>query len=101
METCCDQPKEKERSAAVEMVFDLLRNFTWKITNIDGAEMQQKVAIQMFKYLGECNSLEDVAMKLVSIGVNLDKKEQEEEDAEVEDGEALLIAMTGTKGEVK
>ena len=89
----CSEEK-KEKSVAVEMIFDLLRNFTWKITSVDGAELQQKLALQLFKFLSTCTTLEDVASKLISIWVSLDKKEMEEEKT---DWEALLVAMTEKK----
>lgn len=93
MSGCCSEEK-KEKSIAVEMIFEMLRNFTRKVTSVDGADLQQKLALQLFKFLSTCTSLEDVASKLISVGVNLDKKEMEDEKT---DWESLLVAMTEKK----
>lgn len=87
MSECCPcEEKKPERSEAVNIVFDMVRDIMWKIRDIDGIEKQQELTLQLFKFLGTVTSLEDAATKLLKVAMSADKKEVEEEKKE-EEGE--------------
>jgi len=84
-ETCCEH-KMPERSESVNIVFDMVRDVMWKIRDIDGVEKQQKMAMQLFKFLGTAKDLTEIATKLVGLAMKADDvvatEEKKEEAAE-------------------
>lgn len=80
---CCSEEKP-ERSAAVRIISDMVRELMRKICDIDGIERQQELMLKLFKFLGSVTSLEDAAQKLTALAISADKKESEEEKSEEE-----------------
>jgi len=91
--TCCWDEKKPERSEAVNIVFDMVRDIMRKIRDIDGIEKQQALALQLFKFLGSVTSLEDAATKLVKVAMSADSKEVEEDKKEEEGGSTGLESL--------
>lgn len=80
---CCSEEKP-ERSAAVRIVSDMVRELMRKICDVDWIEKQQELMLKLFKFLWSITSLEDAAQKLTSLAISADKKESEEEKSEEE-----------------
>ena len=81
---CCEDSKSPERSAAVRIVSDMVRDLMRKICDIDGIEKQQTMMLQLFKFLWSVSSLEDCAQKLTALAMQADKKESDEDKKEEE-----------------
>ena len=79
--SCCSEEK-RERSNAVFIVSNMIRNVMWKICDVDWIEKQQNMMLQFFAFLGKVKSLEDVAQKLTALAMSADKKEVTEEKKE-------------------
>ena len=78
---CCPEEK-RERSEAVSIVSNMVRDVMWKINDVDWIEKQQNMMLQFFAFLGKVKSLEDVAQKLTTLAMSADKKEVAEEKKE-------------------
>ena len=74
--------QEKETSKAVEILSDMVREIMCKIKDTDGIDVQQKMCLQFFKFLGSVKSLEDAAQKMLSVAIKEDAKEAADEAAE-------------------
>lgn len=74
--------KRPERSEAVSIVFDQVRSLMRKISDTEGIEIQQELALKLFKFLWSVSSLEDAAQKLLKLALKKDKKESDDEDDE-------------------
>jgi len=77
--------EKKENSAAVGIVFEQIRDLMRMIRDVDWIEKQQEMAMQLFKFLWNAKSLEDVATKLLKLALKKDEKEAND-DNEKDDG---------------
>lgn len=77
--------KRPERSEAVNIVFEQIRSLMRLITDADGIEKQQELALSLFKFLGNVKDLEDAAQKLLKLALKKDKKEADDWD-DTDDG---------------
>ena len=86
--------QEKEKSNAVEIISDMMREIMCKIKEVDGIDKQQALALQFFKYLGSVKSLEEAAQKMLSIAMTQDKQEVADENSDTKDsGSKMMDSM--------
>lgn len=85
--------QEKETSKAVEILSDMVREIMCKIKDTDGIDVQQKMCLQFFKFLGSVTSLEDAAQKLLSVAMNEDKKDMEEDTSWSDKSKSMMDSM--------
>ena len=78
---CCPEEK-RERSEAVAIVSNMVRDLMRKICDVDWIEKQQNMMLQLFAFLGKVKSLEDAAQKFTALAMSVDKKEVTEEKKE-------------------
>lgn len=82
MEGCCPEEKKTERSESVNIVFEMIRDVMRKIRDVDGVEKQQKMALQLFKFLGSATDLTQIATKLMTLAMSADKTAAAEDASE-------------------
>lgn len=92
--------KKPERSAAVGIVTEMVRDIFRKICDVDWIEKQQNMLMKLFKFLGSIKTLDECAQKLTALALSADKKEAEEEakdEAEMTMTQGLESLYIGSK----
>lgn len=82
---CCEW--EKERSEKINVIRRNLDDFMWKLSDLDSCENAEKYTVALFKKLGKCQDIDELANETIDMAANVQKLKlaQEEEEEKQED----------------